>query len=347
MKLAAVLLCTALATSNAADLKPGPHGIYALLPSFNSDRPVDLNRPIWSNPLVRGVTVRTVWRNVQPAADHYDWSYFDAAVADASGHGKSVGLSLAAGIFTPDWVYGGGAGRFDFTLTGPWIPTTQKTMPEPWDAQFLEQWGATIHAMGKRYDANPAVAYVMIGGLGFSIESVYAKSPDDIAKLNALGGAARWLEGAKKIVDLYAAAFPTTPFIYAMAPPIKGDFATTRALVEYGVSKYPGRFGIMHHGLNAEAAPDFYPDHAVSIYSAKTPAGFQMVWSTEGDEGARRVKGTLAQALARGAGFNAQFIEVYEVDCQNPAYAGDLRAAGQNLAAGPGSAAKPPAESGE
>jgi hypothetical protein len=272
---------------------------------------------------------------VQPTGQAFDWSYFDAAVADATSHGKTVGLSLAAGIFTPAWVYDSGAAKFNFTLMGPYIPATPKVMPEPWDPGFLKQWGAVITAMGRRYDGNPAVAYVMISGLGFSIESVYVKTPEDIAKLQSMGGAARWLEGAEKIVDLYAAAFPHTPFIYAMAPPIKGDMSATRALVEYGMNKYPGRFGIMHHGLNATSTPGFYPDHAVTIYSAQSPAGFQMVWSTVGVEGAERVKGTLAQALDRAAAYHAQWVEVYEEDCQNPAYAGDLRAASEQLATGP------------
>jgi len=320
--------------ANAQDLKPGPHGIFALLPSFNNARRVNLARPVWSNPLVRGVRLRTVWRNVQPEESSFDWSYFDEAVVLAARHGKSIGLSVAAGIFTPDWVYRGGAQRFDFTLTGPWRPTRHMTMPEPWDDEFLKKWGATVRAMGRRYDGNASVAYVVIGGLGFSIESFYVKTPEDIAKLQSLGGAARWLEGAKRIVDLYAEAFPATPFLYAMATPIKDDYTATRELVEYGVAKYPGRFGIMHAGLNAAAGLSLYPNHAVQIYSAKAPAGFQMVWSTEANEGAKRVKGTLAQALARGAEFNGQFVEVYEVDCQNPAYAGDLREAGQRLAPG-------------
>ena len=293
---------------------------------------MNLSRPVWSNPVVRGVCVRTVWRNLQPEENRFDWSYLDEAVALAARHGKSVGVSVAAGISTPDWVYRGGAERFDFTLTGRWKPTRHMTMPEPWDEQFLKKWGGTVRAMGQRYDRNDNVAYVVMGGLGFSIESSFVKTPEDIAKLQSLGGAARWLEGAKRIVDLYAEAFPTTPFVYAMQCPIKKDYTATRELVEYGVGKYPGRFGIMHHGLNAAAALSLYPNHAVQLYSAKTPAGFQMVWSTEGDEGAQRVKGTLGQALARGAEFNAQFVEVYEVDCQNPAYAGDLREAGQRLA---------------
>jgi len=317
--------------ANASDLKPGPHGIFALLPAFNSDRRVNLAGPVWSNPIVRGVRVRTVWRNVQPNENSIDWSYLDEAVDLAARNKKFLGLSVAAGIFTPDWVYREGSERFDFTLTGPFRPTRKMTMPEPWDDQFLKTWGRMIRAIGKRYDGNANVGYVVMGGLGFSIESFYVKTPQDIAKLQSLGGATRWLEGAKHIVDLYAEAFPTTPFFYAMAPPIKGDFTAARELVEYGVSKYPGRFGIMHCGLNAAAEPSLYPNHAVQTYSGKTPAGFQMVWSTEGDEGAKRVKGTLAQALARGVDLNAQFVEVYEVDCENPAYADDLRQAGQRL----------------
>jgi hypothetical protein len=326
-----LVVCNSAALGGSG-LKPGPHGIYALLPAYNSERPVDLDRPVWSNPLVQGVTIRTVWKNVQPAAQTLDWTYFDTAIATARSHGKSVGLSLAAGIFTPDWVYENGAARFNFTQVGPYIPATPKTMPEPWDTAFLAQWGATISAMGRRYDGNPMVAYMMIGGLGFSIESVYVKTPEDIARLQSLGGAAQWLAGAEKIVDLYAAAFPHTPFIYAMAPPIKGDMSVTKALVEYGVKNYPGRFGIMHDGLNATSAPDFYPDHAVTVYSAKTPAGFQMVWSTDGPEGAARVKGTLGQALSLAVLYNAHWVEVYEVDCQNAAYAGNIRAASQQLA---------------
>jgi hypothetical protein len=316
--------------TNASDLKPGPHGIVALLPPWNNDRRANLARSVWSNPLVHGVRVRTVWRNLQPEENRFDWSYLDEAVTLAARNGKSLGLSVAAGRFTPDWVYRDGAERFDFTLTTPWIRTRRMTMPEPWDEQFLKKWGGAVRAIGKRYDGNANVGYVVMGGLGHSIESFYVKTAEDIAKLQSLGGAARWLEGAKRIVDLYAEAFPTTPFFYAMAPPIKGDFTATRELVEYGIGKYPGRFGIMNNGLTAVSDVSFYPDRAVQIYSAKTPAGFQMVGDTQGKEG-WSIRGTLSQALARAVEFNAQFAEVYEVDCQDPTYAADLREAGRHL----------------
>jgi len=328
-------------TANAQDLKPGPHGIIALLPPFNSDRRVSISRslvpPLWSIPFVGGVRVRTVWSTLEPQENSFDWSYLDEAVALAVRHGKYIGFSVAAGIFTPDWVYRSGAQRFDFTLRGQWIPTRAMTMPEPWDDKFLDKWGAAVRAMGQRYDKNPNVAYVVIGGLGYSIESFFVKTPEDIAKLQSLGGAARWLEGAKRVLDIYAEAFPTTPFFYALASPIKNDYTPARELVEYGVAKYPKRFGIMYAGLNAAAELSHYPNRAVQMYSGKTPTGFQMLWNTEGVGDnlhkalAQRLKGTLAQALARGAELNGQFVEVYEVDCQDPANADVLRKAEQRL----------------
>src|SRR5207237_9883412 len=130
-----------------------------------------------------------VWPNVKRVESSLDCADLAEAVLLAARHGKSIGLSLAAGIFTPDWVYRGGAQRFDFTLTGPWRPTRHMTMPEPWDDEFLKKWGATVRAMGRRYDGNASVAYVVIGGLGFSIESFCVQTPADIAKLQSLGGA--------------------------------------------------------------------------------------------------------------------------------------------------------------
>src|SRR5260370_611157 len=138
--------------ANAQDLNPGPHGIIALLPSFNNARRVNLARPVWSNPLVRGVRLRTVWRKVQPEENSFDWSYLDEAVALAARHDKFIGLSVAAGIFTPAWVYRSGAQRFDFTLTGPWRPTRLMTMPEPWAGQSCDKFTPTVRASRRCYD---------------------------------------------------------------------------------------------------------------------------------------------------------------------------------------------------
>src|SRR5260370_38829871 len=88
--------------ATAQDLKPGPHGIFALLPSFNNARRVNLARPVCSNPQVRAARLRTVWRNVQPEENRFDWSYFDEAVTLGARYDKCIGLSWSACIFTTD-----------------------------------------------------------------------------------------------------------------------------------------------------------------------------------------------------------------------------------------------------
>lgn len=311
-----------------------PAGIYALLPSYNSARKVELDRPaVWDNPSVAGVTVRTVWKNVQPAANGLDLGFFDESVRLAARHGKKVGLSLVAGIFTPSWVYSAGAQRFDFTLTGPWRPTTEAAMPEPWDPGFLRAWGSVVSAMGRKYDGDPNVSYVMVGGVGFSIESFFVKTPEDIAKLENLGGVERWLRGSEQVIDLYAAAFPHKPFILAMAPPVKGPGGNPalRKLVAYGMNKYAGRFGVMYHGLNAQSDETVYQNAAVREFSAASPTGFQMIWSTEGSEGQARMRGSLTQALDRAVALKAHWVEVYEQDCADPANRAKLAETGRDL----------------
>ena len=321
-----------------------PAGIYGLLPAYNTEQRVELaGRPLWDNPAVHGLTVRAVWKYLQPAENAINWSFFDEAVRLAASHGKKLGLSVAAGIFTPEWVYAAGAQRFGFTMGGPWVEVKAATMPEPWDPPFQQKWGGFVAAMGKKYDADPNVAYVMVSGVGYSVESYYVKTPEDVAKLEALGGGERWLRGAEQIIDLYAKAFPHKPFVLAMAPPLRGPAAAAgtaclRKLVEYGMQAYPGRFGVMYHALNAVADSNLYQNAAVRQYSRTSPTGFQMVWRSGGDEGNQRLRGTLGQALDRAVALKAHFVEGYAADCADPAYQEELAGSDRELvrnAAGP------------
>jgi acetyl esterase/lipase len=315
--------------------KAAPVGIFALMEGDRVERPVRnlAGHGFWNNPNVAGVTLRTFWSKVEPAPQEWNWMLFDEGLELARNHNKRLGLSLAAGAATPEWVFGAGANRFEFTLKTNFKADEDARMPLPWDAVFLDKWGEVVRAMGKRYDGDPHVAYVMIGGPGHAIETYFAKKLDDAAKLNTLGGAAKWVEGAKQVIDLYAAAFPTTPFILAMAPPVPSTpgEAALREIVAHGTGKYPGRFGVMHHGLNAQSSAGFLPNQLVRENSGKTTVGFQMVWSTQG-QNASRVKGTLREALARAAELRAHFVEVYAADCDDASYDGDLREAGNALA---------------
>jgi hypothetical protein len=312
----------------AAPAKARPAGIFYLLEPHSRDhriRQLD-NRQGWKNPNVAGVTLRIHWSVLEPREGKFDWSFFDAGVKVARQRHKRLGLSVQAGIQTPDWVYKAGAPKFKFLLRTNYSRDAEATMPLPWDRVFLDKWGRFVRALGKRYDGAPEVAYVMIAGPGSAVETYFVRTRDDLGRVKKLGGTARWLAGSKKVIDLYAKAFPRTPFILAMAPPVPGQEgeAALKQLVGYGVKTYPGRFGVMHHGLNAQSSARFYCNALIQSLSPKTSVGFQMVWSVKGTN-AQLVKGTLRQALERALELKAHFVEVYAEDCKDPAYAKDLQ----------------------
>src|SRR5947209_8776574 len=103
-----------------------------------------------ANPNVDGIALRSQWQTLEPADGVYDWSYFDGQIAAATAAGKSVSLSVTAGIFSPSWLYDEGAQAF--TFVGRKSPDPQ-TIPVPYDPVFLEKWQAFVQAFGRRYDS--------------------------------------------------------------------------------------------------------------------------------------------------------------------------------------------------
>jgi hypothetical protein len=204
-------------------------------------------------------------------------------------------------------------------------------MPLPWDEAFLDPWLAFIRRLGARYDSNPTLGYVVISGLGQNIETYMAQTPRDYERLTALGGAAAWKRAAKKIISAYAEAFPTTPFFITAAKPFHTDegLAALQHVVDWGVTSYPGRFGIMNASLNANSTTVYYPNLAIYTYSARQPVGFQMLCSYANDP--ERLQGTLGQALRAGIRLGAKFVEVYQADADLPSNQQVLADAGERL----------------
>lgn len=205
-------------TVQAGVAKPHPKGIIRLL-NVDSARPDRFSA--WTNPNLSGMRVRPHWSDVQPGPSTYDWSKIDQILSLGAQYNKSIGLSVAAGIYAPQWIYG--AGATCYTLSDH-----SGTMPLPWDNAFANQWQTFIRKLGARYDGNPALKYVVISGLGQSIETFLAKTPADAEALTALGGPTAWVRAAKQIITTYADAFPTTPFFMTLAIPLFQ--APTRAL---------------------------------------------------------------------------------------------------------------------
>lgn len=318
--------------------KDAAAGIFCLMAGDRAgDKAPDLrSSKVWDSPSIDGVRLRTFWDKIEPEAGRYNWAHLDEGLAQAERSGKAVSFSIGAGMATPAWVYGQGVGKFQFTP--PPNPGTGQSpgdmvMPLPWDERFQAEWGKFIRATAERYDGNPRVAYIVMAGFGPLIETFLVKFPQDMARIQAMGGTEKWVSASERIIDLYAAAFKKTPFFIAMGEPIRGREGqeALQKVVQYGLQKYPGRFGVMHCALSVGEAGRFsYKDSVIRSSSEKTPVGVQFIWSTTG-RNADRVGGTLGQALDRALKLKAHFVEVYASDCENPASGADLTPASKGL----------------
>jgi hypothetical protein len=286
----------------------------------------------FDNTAANGLMFRTAWSEMEKADGDYNWSKVDAMLAAAQAAHKPMGLGVAAGFRSPPWLEDAGAQMITESLIRSFAPTRIMSMPLPWDPVYLNKWGAFLNMLGQRYDQNPNLAYVTVAGMGVAFEPFMAKAPEDVEKFRSLGGLEKWTEGSEKIIDLYAQAFPHTPVIFAMNRPIASPDAddALATVVDYGLQKYPGHFGVMYHGLDATASEFDYFSRTIKENAGTTTVGYQVVWSTTGVN-ARWLKGSLEEVLESGVRMKAHFIEVYGSDCDDPQYGALLQRVGGEL----------------
>lgn len=298
------------ASAQTAPPKPQPSGIVRLF-AINFSRPENLGA--WYNPSIAGMRLRPQWAAIQPQPSTYNWSGIDEVLSLGTQHGKFVGLSVSAGVYTPQWVYAAGAAKYAIQ------DGSRLSMSLPWDATFQSKWLPFVRTLGARYDGNPALGYVVMSGFGQIVESYMAQTAQDTTRLTGLGGAAAWTAAAKTIISTYAQAFPTTPFVMTAAKPFPTADGVTalQQVIDWGVATYPGRFGIMNCSLNAVSDTGYYPHLAVYTYHNTQPVGFQTVCSYAKDPA--RMQGTLAQTLNAGTQLGAKYIELYQADADAPA----------------------------
>jgi hypothetical protein len=318
-------------------------GIYDLPAGEKPGQTVSLRSLPWSATYISGFAIRSTWSMIQTSAGtYYDWSFFDSAVSTAQANNKKISLSVAAGGFCPSWLLNEGVLTLPLSLSLSFASGTQQsTMVMPWDPVFQQQWGALVSAMGARYDSNPTVSYVYIGGAGDYIESFVVQNTTDYANFNAAGGLPMWTQGVENLIDMYAAAFPHTPIIFAIGNPINipgtpeqaDGQSAVEAVINYGLTKYPGHFGLASQGLDydsndptASVGSNYYVNQEISENAETAPVGFQMVGSST-----QKTAGNIGSALTAGIALGGKFIEVYKVDCANSKYKSALTTANQEL----------------
>jgi hypothetical protein len=327
-KLLIISLAFVLIDGTSAGLAATPNkqtasGIFALISADTVKHPFKnlAGEACWTNPNVAGVVLRTDWATTEPVAGQYNWSFLDTGLALGQSNHKKIGISVVAGVSSPAWIYALGAKQFILTGYGP--------MPSPWDAIFQSNWGQFLKQLALRYDSNPQLAFVTMAGPGRTVEYFFALSAADRAQLISTVGIQGWVTAANQNTDAYAKAFLLTPFFCATGLPLRGEGPEAMtSVVQYGLSAYPGRFGVQSNALSARYPTTTGPFPHTSVpLAGLSPIGFQMLQPVASG----KLGGTLAQALTNGIALGAHFIEVYDSDCEDPNQQSAISSANQSL----------------
>jgi hypothetical protein len=102
------------------------------------------------------------WGAIEPTAGTYDFSAFDAGLADAASHQGKFGFRVMAwcpGCWTE------AEGRVHTTPS--WLPLQKGTAIPAWNNPvFIARWTALLKALGDRYRDDPRLGSVDVGGYG-------------------------------------------------------------------------------------------------------------------------------------------------------------------------------------
>jgi hypothetical protein len=157
-------------------------------------------KEIKNYPPSRIAYIRWVWKDLEPEKGKIRFDVVENALAAAAQRGQTLQLRFQpfSGADTPDWYWKTGA-RVDEKVK-QW---RGYNTPDHNDARYLKHWSEFIKAMGKRFDGHA------------NLETVDLAYGGDWGEM---GGNATY-ETARKLVDAYYEAFPTTTLILMAGSP--------------------------------------------------------------------------------------------------------------------------------
>jgi hypothetical protein len=234
---------------------------------------------------------------------------------------KKITLMVLGGPQTPEWVYQAGAKAFPYRWGSRYRPGEEARIPLLWDEVYLRKWTALVQALGKRYAGEKTVVLVHISGAtenGLEMQ-LPASARDRNEWLRAGYSPQRVIAAWKRILDVYAAAFPDTPLDIDIHP-VLGSDRVAEEIAAYGSSKLGKRFGVFAGWLSGKPARmDRYHAGMYGLaekYGRLSFASFQMIGNETNQP--ERFAGGLKGAVAQGMGWGARYYEIWKADVVNP-----------------------------
>lgn len=324
-----------LAFATAAEAASLPiRGIYAL----TTPNPTISQIPtaVLTNPYVNGIALRVGWSTLEPGLRSYQWTDIDSVLALAASHGKTVTISVEAGIQAPTWLYSQGAESYKFMWDVAFGPAecTVARIPIPWDSVFQARWAEFVAAFGSRYGSNPRITFVKLTGLNSKTEETFLPNaapgqPVDGGRCRTMNDVQNWLNAGytrTKVENAWLAianefdrAFPNREFAAMLVPggfpPIDGggnliasaacDYQVTDDILSDGIKDYGrGVFAAQNNGLSNTWIWLYLMSDASVV-----DTGYQMT---------APMGSKLGQAIQLALKGSADYLEIYPADLSDP-----------------------------
>jgi len=302
-----------------------PKGVFSLSSAGHACADVVL-----SNPDVDGVSVRQDWAELEPNEGSLDFTFLDSEVARIAAAGKKILLRINTQAGKPSWVSDAvsAAGGVFYAFVDD--DGTQNTIPVYWDPTFLAKKKAMIVALGAHFTNNPALAVVWTSFANARSEDwSVPHTPSQVEAWQQVGYTTdKLLEAGKEIIDTTMMAFPNQYVTLAVAgdgtldpdPNYAADAAISTAR-----ATWPGRLIVQKNNIAAFNPPAPGTDTVFEvIWSSRPDVAGQMLWSCYNDTTYRMNNGVaddaatiLHKSVDTGAGYQMNYLEIYQVDVLN------------------------------
>jgi Beta-galactosidase len=147
-------------------------GHYVTIMGWGKNSPKyleDVYAELQATPALRGVQIRYVWAELEPAEGRYDFTSIDQRLAELAAQGKRLVIQVQTKSFDPSWKlvpdylkaveYDGGAFTFESEKKGE--RAAHHTTPRGynialWNPRVRDRLIALFQALGERYNSHPS-----------------------------------------------------------------------------------------------------------------------------------------------------------------------------------------------
>ena len=145
--------------------QPFGKGVFAHVRAGGKIRSDDATISKWaSNPWIAGTQLSYCWSELEPSRGVYRWDIIEKDMERWAQSGKKCWLEVSTAfrwdrsgrLGVPEWVYAAGVPKIQASGSAPY--------PVYWDALYLDLWGEFVREYASKFDGDPRVEWVAVGG---------------------------------------------------------------------------------------------------------------------------------------------------------------------------------------